>query len=79
MIERDFLLVALLRHLVRHLHRGREGHDLGGKLPRCSRRRNALLALDDVGVLRFAADAVLLGDVVGRLVHRPPHGRHALL
>src|SRR5262249_6940349 len=78
-IERDFLVLALPGRLVRHLHRRREGDDLRRELSRRGRRGHALLALDDVAVQRLAADAVLVGDEIGRLVHGPPHRRHALL
>ena len=78
-VERYFLLVGRLGRLVGHLHRRREGHDLLGELARRRGRGDALLALNDVRVLRLAGDPVLLRDEVGRLVHRPPHGRHALL
>ena len=76
-IERHLLRVGGLRHLVGDLHGGRERHDLLGELAGRRRRGDALLAAHDVGVLRLAADAVLLRDEVGGLVHRPPHRRHA--
>ena len=78
-IEGDLFLVARLGRLVGHPHLGGERNDLLGELAGSRRGGHALLALDDVSVLRFAGDAVFLRHEVGRLVHGPPHGRHPLL
>src|SRR5207253_1828248 len=78
-IEGDLLLVTRLGHLVGDAHRGCERNDLLGELAGGRRGGDARLTLQDVRILRLAADAVLLRDEVGGLVHRPPHGGHALL
>ncbi len=58
---------------------GRKRNDLLGELAGGRCRGDARSALHDVRILRLAADAVLLRDEVGGLVHRPPHCGHALL
>ncbi len=79
MIERDVHHTRLLRGLVGNLHLCRKRNDLFGEPCCCARRFDALLAFDDISILRFAADAIFFRDKIGRLVHRPPHRRHALL
>ncbi|MNP18074.1 hypothetical protein D3C76_1105300 [compost metagenome] len=56
----------LVDHLLAHTDR----HDLIGKQPRGLGRRRALLGLQAVGVLGFAADTVALGDDLGSEQHR---------
>jgi hypothetical protein len=63
----------------RRLLAGGQGHDLGVEEAGGLGGGGALLALQRVGVLGFAADAVAAGDDLGGLEHRDVGARHHLL